>query len=246
MDPQAILERLVALEKEVTYQEPPVNGGPPFHHQPGQLPVLLSAPHGALHRRGDRYKREDEYTSALARLLGERTGAHVLYTFARSDDDPNYNRDSPYKDALARLVAAHDIRFIIDLHGMSDRHKFGIAVGTMRGDSCLPQHRATIMTSFQDGGFQQATAREAREFPSLRWERFVVDHRSFTGGIVNHTITRFAAEELGIDAAQFELCAAVRIVRQVGSRALVDDYEGDPEGIMQAVATFEHMVAALA
>lgn len=245
MEPQAIFDRLVVLEQDVTYREPPGDGGPPFRHQPGRLPVLISAPHGAAHRRGGRYKREDEYTSAFARLLGERTGAHVLYTFARSEDDPNFDSHSPYKTALAELVDAGGIGFVIDLHGMSDRHRFGIAVGTMSGQSCLPHQRTEIFASLSVAGFRRATAGEVREFPAMHWDRFVVDHRRFTGGVVNHTVTRFAAEELGIHAAQFELSAALRIVRQLGKRTPPDDYRGDPTGIAQALRAFESMVAAL-
>ncbi len=246
MDLQTVLDRLVALESGVTYREPPDDGGPPFRHEPGRLPVLFSAPHGAAHRRSGRYKQEDEYTAALARLMGRRTGAHVLYAFARSEDDPNYDRHSPYKAALGELVAAHGIRFVIDLHGMSDRHKFGVAVGTMGGHSCRPRHQEAILASLSAAGFRRATAGEAREFLSTRWDRFVVDHHRFTGGVVNHTVTRFAAEELGIHAAQFELCAALRIVRQLGPRAQPDHYRGDPAGIERAVLAFEAMTAALA
>lgn len=245
MDSQTLLDRLVALESDVTYLEQPAGGGPPFRHQPGRLPVLISAPHGAAHHRNGRTKQEDEYTAAFARLLGERTHAHVLYAFARSDDDPNYDRHSPYKTALADLVAAHDIRFVIDLHGMSDRYKFGIAVGTMCGASCRQRHRSMILASLAAAGFRQATAAEARDFPSLRWDRFVVDHRRFTGGVVNHTVTRFAAEELGVHAAQFELSAALRIVRALGNSTRDDDYRGDPAGISQAVLAFEGMVTGL-
>jgi len=245
MDSQALLERLVAFEEEVTYQQLPPAGHLPFRHQPGRLPILLSAPHGAAHRRHGRLKQEDEYTAAFARLLSERTGAHAFYTFARAEDDPNFDRHSPYKGALTELVAAHDIRFIIDLHGMSDRHKFGIAVGTMGGVSCSPRQQAAIFASLSSAGFRRAVAREVREYPSLQWDRYVVDHRRFTGGVINHTVTRFATGVLHIQAIQLELCAALRIVRQVGSRALVDDYQGDPAGIIRAFAALEEMVMKL-
>ncbi len=104
MDSKTVLERLVALEEDVTYREPPADGGPPFRYQSGRLPILLSAPHGAAHRRDGRLKREDEYTAAFARLVAERAGAHVLYAFAQSESDPNYDRESPYKAALAELA----------------------------------------------------------------------------------------------------------------------------------------------
>lgn len=246
MNVSAVLDRLVALEADVTYREPPADGRQPFRHEPGALPVLISAPHGAAHRRDGRYKREDEYTVAFARLLAERAGAHVLYTYALSESDPNFDRESPYKTALAELIARHDIRFVVDIHGMSDRHKFGIAVGTMCGASCRRRHEALVVETLAAADFTEATAKEAREFHALRWDRFVVNHGRFTGGLTSHTVTRFAAEELGVHAAQFELCASLRIVRRRGTLEWPGDFRGDPEGIARALATFERLVCALA
>ena len=246
MDISAVLDRLVALEADVTYREPPASGRLPFRHEPGTLPVIISAPHGAAHRRDGRYKQEDEYTAAFARLLAERTGAHALYAFACSESDPNYDRQSPYKTTLAELVARHEIRFVVDIHGMSDRHKFGIAVGTMCGASCRRRHEALVVETLAAADFTEATAKEAREFPALRWDRFVVNHGRFTGGLTSHTVTRFAAEELGVHAAQFELCASLRIVRRRGSPAWPGEFRGDTAGIARTVATFERLVQALA
>jgi hypothetical protein len=245
MNIHEVLDRLVALEADVTYREPPAAGKLPFRSVPGVLPVLISAPHGAAHRRDGRYKQEDEYTAAFARLLAERTGAHALYAFALSESDPNWDRDSPYKTALAELVARHDIRFVIDLHGMSNRHKFGIAVGTMCGASCRRRHETLVVGALASAGFIETTALDAREFPALQWDRFILNHRRFTGGLSNHTVTRFAAEELGVHAAQFELCASLRIVRRRGSPAWPVDFSGDPTGITRALASFERLVAAL-
>jgi hypothetical protein len=230
----ALIDRLIALEADVTYQQPPAAGQLPFRHEPGRRPLLISAPHGAAHRRDGRYKQEDAFTAAFARLVAERAGAHALYAFARSESDPNWDRESPYKDALRALAAAHDIRFVMDVHGMSDRHKFGIAVGTMCGASCRRQHEALIVATLTAAGFVQAPAREAGAYPAPRRDHFVVNHSRFTGGMYHHTVTRFAAEELGIHAAQFELCAGLRVVRR-----------GDLAGIAMAVAAFERLVLAL-
>lgn len=243
MEIHAVLDRLITLEADVAYREPPPDGELPFRYVPGALPVLLSAPHGAAHRRDGRHKQEDEYTAAFVRLLAERTGAHALYAHALSESDPNWDQASPYKRALAEHVAAAGIRFVADIHGMSDRHKFGVAVGTMCGASCRRRHEALIVDTLRAGGFDEATAAEARDFSALRWDRFVVNHRRFTGGVRNHTVTRFAVEALGIHAAQFELCASLRIVRRRGAGV---DFRGDPVGIGRAVVAFERLVHALA
>lgn len=246
MESSAVLARLVALEADVTYREPPAGGEPPFRYQPGRLPVLLSAPHGAAHRREGRYKQEDEFTAAFVRLLAERTGAAALYACAQSESDPNWDAVSPYKTALAALVADGDIRFVVDVHGMGDRHKFGIALGTMGGASCAPRHEQLIAANLVAAGFSEATAQEARAFPALRWDRFVINHGRFTGGLANHTVTRFAAETLGIHAAQFELCASLRIVRRLAHARQPREFRGDPAGIAGVVRAFERLVVALA
>jgi len=246
MDTAAVLDRLIALEGEVTYRQPPVNGRPPFRHEPGRLPVLLSAPHGAAHRRNGRYKAEDEYTAALVRLVAHLSGAQALYADALSESDPNWDVDAPYKDTLRRVVAGHGVRFVIDLHGMGDRHKFGIAVGTMGGASCSAPHEGLIVASLIEHGFAPTTAPAARDFPALRWDRFVVNHGRFTGGLTSHTVTRFAAETLGIHAAQIELCATLRVARRLSTDKWPDDFRGDPAGIARAVGALARLVEALA
>jgi hypothetical protein len=118
---------------------------------------------------------------------------------------------------------------------MSDRHKFGIAVGTMCGASCRRRHEALIVATLTAAGFAQTTAREAGVSATPRRDHFVVNHGRFTGGMSHHTVTRFAAEELGIHAAQFELCAGLRVVRR-----------GDAAGIARTVTAFERLALALA
>lgn len=245
MTPQAIADRLDQLESEVRYHAPPDEGQAPFVHVPGERPVLISAPHGAAHRRNDRYKDEDEYTAALARLLGNLTGAHVLYAWARSESDPNWDRRSPYKDALRRIVQGQDIGMVVDLHGMSNRHKFGIAVGTMHGRSC-PAQEALILDTLQQRGFCPTTAQEARGFSSLQWDRYVLNHGRFTGGVTSHTVTRFTSEELRIAAVQFELCSSLRVVRRRSPGRVPGDFAGDPAAIAHTVETFEKLIQCLA
>jgi hypothetical protein len=244
-DVNEILIRLEQLEGEITYHAPPPPGIQPFRYVPGHVPILVSAPHGAAHHRDGRFKQEDEYSAAFARLVGERTGAHVLYAWAQSDGDPNWDRQSPYKNRLRHILIEHSIRFVLDIHGMSNRHQFGIAVGTMCGASCRQHHEALIAGALIASGFRPTTAQEARDFPALAWDCFVLNHRRFTGGMTSHTITRFAAEGLGIHAAQFELCADLRIVRRRNSGKRPGDFRGSPTGIVQAVSAFDQLVQTL-
>jgi hypothetical protein len=241
----SVLDQLDQLEREVRYNAPPDAGQPPFRYVPGRLPVLISAPHGAAHRRDGRYKDEDEYTAAFARLLAERTGAHVIYAWAQSESDPNWDRHSPYKDALREAVATAGIRAVIDIHGMANRHKIGIAVGTMRGRSCPEPVAERITTTLEAQGYRPTTAREARDFSHLQWDRYVMDHARFTGGLTSHTVTRFASEELRIVSVQFELCSSLRIVRRLSPGKQPADFSGDPAAIAHTLASFERIVREL-
>jgi hypothetical protein len=230
---EVILQRLVELETAVTHKHPPTNGQSPFMHKQGRLPILLSAPHGTAHRRNGRVKAEEGFTSALARLVAAETGAHVLHTQYMTRSDPNYEPSAPYKTALRRIVQGYDIRFVLDIHGMSDRHKFGLALGTMNGRSC-PNHESLILQTLQTHGFRPSTKAEVRQFDRLRWDRFVLNHSRFTGGVINHTVTKFVREKLDIAAAQIELCSSLRVVQSVTTDGRLV-FVGDGVGIETAV-----------
>lgn len=239
-----LLQRLEALEATIHYREPPEAGRPPFIHEPGQLPVLLSAPHGAAHQRNGRYKQEDEYTAAVARLVAAETGAHVLYSYALSDSDPNWDRESPYKQCLRSLVAQYGIGFVLDIHGMSNLHRIGVAVGTIGGASC-PDYEALIVENLKAQAFVETTAEQAQQFERLRWDHFVLNHHRFTGGLASHTVTRYAAQELRVAAAQIELCGSLRIVRPHPNSHKRKDFRGDPVGIRRAITVLQSLVLNL-
>ncbi len=237
---EVLLQRLMALETAVTHKHPPTNGESPFVHEPGLVPILLSAPHGTAHRRNGRVKAEEGFTSALARLVAAETGAHVLYTQFMTHSDPNYETDAPYKTALRQIVQRHGINFVLDIHGMSDRHGFGLALGTMNGRSC-PQHESLILQTLQSHGFHQSTKADVRLFERLCWDRFVLNHSRFTGGVINHTVTKFVVEELGVAAAQIELCSSLRVVQSVTTDGRLV-FVGDEVGVETAVHTLIALV----
>lgn len=235
----SVLNRLLELETAVSHTSFAPNGERPYKYQPGDLPILISAPHATAHQRHRRLKKEEGFTGALAQLLAETSGAHALYTLYRSPDDPNWDRYSPYKEQLGELVNRHHIRFVVDLHGMSDRHKIGVALGSMNGRSC-PEYEPIILQTVRQ--HLTETDEEATElFPGLHWDHFVHNHSRFTGGVVSHTVTRFAAQQLGVPALQIELCTAVRVV---GKRPSYLNPAQEP--ILHTVAMLQNLVCTLA
>lgn len=232
--PQPILlERLRALEQIVVYRELPPVGERPYRCERGDFPVLISAPHGAAHTRNGRFKPEDEYTTGLARLIAAETGAHVIYATYLNPADPNWDRESAYKLCLHKIVERHKIQFVLDLHGMRNAYKIGLAVGTMNGRSC-PQQQPLIEQTLAQHRFRPITQEDAAAHEKLQWDTVVFNYSKFTGGLTSHTITRFASQTLGVPAAQVELCSAARIVERGPHGDWPFTYYGRPEAIMQA------------
>lgn len=240
----ALLQRLKSLEKVVKYREFPPQGARPFVYEVGNLPVLISAPHGAAHMRNGQMKREDGYTTGFARLVAAETGAHVLYATHLNPLDPNWYEQTPYKDCLQQIIQRHHIGFVLDLHGMRNKYKIGLALGTMNGRSC-PDHESLITQALRSQGFTPITQKEATAAPILRWNTVVLNHKRFTGGLTNHTVTRFVAETMRVPAVQVEICSAIRIVEQKPHDLLPTPYYGNPAAIEQGVRGLTAVVRSL-
>lgn len=230
------LKRLIEHEEDVRYRTPAMNGDAEFKHASGRVPVLLSAPHGAAHTRNGHLKEEDEFTAAMVLLVSELTGAHALYARRRSDTDPNYYRDVPYKQYLAEIVRQHHIRFVIDVHGASERHGIGVALGTMGGQSC-PNHYEMILKVLKELGFHTEAG---------HLQRLDVDHLfKGAGSEKQETITRYAWQSLGVPAAQFELNPHLRVVQTMPFASYSKPFYGHPEMIRRTVDLFVQLVEAI-
>ncbi len=232
-----LIARLQRLETEIYYREPAPTGEPEFTYLPGRLPVLLSAPHGAAHTRNGKIKVADEFTASFARFVAGRTGASVLYSHHQSNTDPNFDRHAPYKKFLDRLIKKRDIRFVLDIHGASPRRDFGIALGTMHGQTCLSKQRDLIIQTLAAHGFREAG------LGLHRLDRLDLD-RTFPGGVKQHTVTHFVSQNLGVPAAQFELNAYLRtFTTPAHGRGWT--FKGDPPRIHRAINTFVALVQAV-
>jgi len=232
-----LLERLVELEADVRYQERARDGASRLGHLPGTTPVLLSAPHGAVHTRHGETKEEEEFTAALACLVARRTGAHALYARRRSPTDPNWYADVPYKRRLRRIVSQAGVRFVFDVHGMAPNRPFGIALGTMEGQSC-PGQRAEIIQQLGACGFRPDAA-----FP----DRLDVDETFTARGLDGQeTVTRFVSQRLDVPAAQIELHPLLRVVERREDATLPRPFHGDPERIERIVEALVLLVESFA
>jgi len=224
----------------VRYREPAEDVDGRIGRVAGPVPVLLSAPHGAIHTRRGEQKEEEEYTAALVCRAAELSGANALYARRRSPTDPNWYRDVPYKRRLEALAEELDLRFLIDVHGTAPDRPFGMALGTMEGRSC-PEERDGILAVLQKHGFRPDGFRPDAPFP----DRLDVDE-TFTGiGLEGQqTITAYASEELGVPAAQIELHPLLRVVERREDASLPRPFHGDPARIERVIKVLVALVAS--
>lgn len=261
-----LLDNLTVLDRGFNYREPAPAGVPWYEAVAGEIPVLVSAPHACMHLRDGEYKMPEEYTGAIALYLAQTCGCHAIVTRYKTDEDPNWQTESEYKQQITAMVKQHSVTVLIDLHGMTNRYHMGAAIGTLNGRSCQP---SVVVEHFADAGFKAVTAdrlpvatcRTNRlraaglHNPGLRksdlqsnrnWRNVVVDHPRFTGGLVSHTVTRYAAEQLGIQSVQIELASIVRVVHSLATVDWPMDYRGNTEAITCTVKALQALVTSAA
>lgn len=131
-------ERIYFVKTDRMHNPRKVN---PIKLFPGDLPVLVSAPHAVRHIRHKKIKPSDEFTGSMAFLLNKLTGCYSIAVTKLYGGDPNFDSPCIYKETLKTLVAENRFSLVIDLHGASREHTFDVDLGTKRGASLLGNTR---------------------------------------------------------------------------------------------------------
>jgi hypothetical protein len=240
-----LLSQLIALEHYVCYDEPPPAGVPhPYVVVRRPSHVLVSAPHAARSWRANGrqgWHMEEEYTAALALLLGDLCQVSVIAGRWRDDQsDPNWHleSESPYKQTVRQLVEQEKIRWLIDLHGMRETRltrRQRVDLGTRHDLNSLPLDQlATLSRLFEE-----------------RLGPGTVSHNRFPARVPGRSLTAFAHGELTIHAVQVEMKQSVLIARrrlQAPRFFSEGHYSAEPwrvAGIIDALSTFIHQLPAV-
>lgn len=126
-----------------------------FMQEVGTLPVLFSAPHTYEHPRKNRIKPAEQACGVLTRLLAEQTGCYAFYKSRANQEDPNYDPQSPYRDALVDLIQKNKIRYLIDLHELHPKREQLINPLINGGKNILHYEDAymCLKKRFEEAGF---------------------------------------------------------------------------------------------
>ena len=160
----------------------------------GDLPVMVTAPHSTAHVRMGKLKRQEFFTGALAQILHNTTGCHVLYANSLTETDPNYYDDSAFKAKLSGLARESDLRLLIDLHGTGLGQSADIFPGTGEAREFLLGN---------DGYFDALIS-------SSRSSGIGIGGEDVFPAAKQMTVAKFSARELGLPAIQLEIAQELR------------------------------------
>lgn len=169
----------------------------PFLVFPGEVPVLVSAPHAVRHYRQKKIKMSDQFTGSIVYLLHKLTGCHAIAATKLYGGDPNADNPCIYKEKIAEISSREKVKFILDIHGAAREREFDVDFGTNGRKTLLIKDRMleTLEQNFQSFGLS----------------RISHDHFAATGP---NTIANYVARELRIPAVQVEINKQYRVPAQ--------------------------------
>ncbi len=163
------------------------NANKSFEIIEGNIPVMLSAPHGVSQVRLGDYKNAEPGSLGLALEIQALTDAHLIAKTQNCNDDANFDDVCPYKEELKRYIKKNKIKYLIDLHGLAKKRPIDINLGVNFGENVKPNEKL----------FDFLHQR-------LNKKGFVVSiDQPFCGKA--GTISGYISKELGIWTIQFEL-----------------------------------------
>ena len=162
-----------------------------FERGNDNMTILLTAPHTTEHIRNEEPKLAEIYTGAMAKLLHEYVGVHILY-ITRETEDVNFYHDVEFKEELARVVEEEGIDLVLDLHGAGRSRPFDLDIGTAKGTLVEPRTVNRLMAATRDQGFND-----------------VYENHTFTASN-SANIANYAYNELNVEAMQLEYNRTMR------------------------------------
>ena len=99
----------------------------------GNNNILLSAPHGVSQIRLGKYKSREIGSLATALHLKNNSNCYLIAKTKNNNDDANFDEISQYKSSIEKLIKTNDIKYLIDLHGLSSNRDCDINLGIHLG-----------------------------------------------------------------------------------------------------------------
>jgi hypothetical protein len=97
--------------------------------------ILISVPHCVQQVRLGKHKAQELGSLPIALFLQKQTNCFLIAKTKCNNDDVNFDENSSYKNSIRRLIKEHNIKFILDLHGLASFRECDINLGTHLGNN---------------------------------------------------------------------------------------------------------------
>jgi len=97
--------------------------------------ILISAPHGVQQVRLGKYKAPEIGALATALFLQNQTNSFLIAKTKCNNDDVNFDDNSAYKENIKKLIKKHNIKYILDFHGLASFRDCDINLGIHLGEN---------------------------------------------------------------------------------------------------------------
>ena len=180
-----------------------LSDAPPFTIAKGTVPALVSAPHAVTHTRNGRIKASEDFTGPIVLEVAKATGAHAIVATRFDESDANHDplELSAYKQSAVDCVRQHDIKLVIDVHGMVTASPAIIALGTGDGANVAAWPEVATLAA---GIIEDHVAPFARKHD----KPIVCDGRY--AAREENTLAATIARHCGVAALQIELSTLLR------------------------------------
>lgn len=126
------------------------------------VPIMISAPHSAKQFRNGKVQAKESQTDYFANMISVRENVSCIYKTAFLNDDANADKDSEYKLELKNFVETNGIKYLIDLHTMSDKRLPDICIAINGGKNIQNKYTELqdIISAFNSNGISTVTVDE--------------------------------------------------------------------------------------
>ena len=101
----------------------------------GENNVLISAPHGVPQVRLGKYKVAEIGALSTALYLKKCSPCYLIAKTKCNNDDANFDEVSLYKNTIRKLIKNHDIKYLIDIHGLASSRDCDVNLGIHLGNN---------------------------------------------------------------------------------------------------------------
>lgn len=117
--------------------------------------IMVSAPHAVKHFRNNGIKLQEFMTGALVKLAIIKAGCHGIYSTKYTENDPNWDDSSEYRNQLINHINSNNISLFFDIHGtIYNNYDLILGINNYKNVSSNKMYIKIIVDFFKNCGYR--------------------------------------------------------------------------------------------